>query len=211
MHTSKLDSLLNIVDDCLKTLSGVESGTGRANPADQYPEAELSEDQRHHIAGLMRVNHSGEICAQGLYNGQALTAKLDKVRLAMQQAADEEGDHLIWCQERLKQLDSRTSMLNPLWYTTSFALGAIAGCIGDKVSLGFVAEIEEQVHQHLQSHLEQIPDNDQRTRAILTIMQEDESRHKQQAIDAGGADFPVAVKKIMSVSSKLMTKSSYRI
>lgn len=211
MHTSPLDSLFNLADASLKTLSGVEQGTGRANPANQYQEAELSEEQRQHIAGLMRVNHAGEVCAQGLYHGQALTAKLDRVRCAMQQAAKEEGDHLSWCQQRLQQLGHSTSRLNPLWYATSVALGAAAGLIGDKISLGFVAEVEDQVHSHLQSHMEQIPEKDQRTQAILMKMQEDESRHRQQAIDAGGIDFPKPVQQLMALSSKLMTKSSYRL
>ena len=211
MHNSPIDSLLNTIGEGLKTLSHVDSGTDRDYPATAYQETVSDDSQRRHIAGLMRVNHAGEMCAQGLYHGQALTAKLDQVRNSMQQAAAEEGDHLQWCRQRLEELDDRTSLLDPLWYGASLSLGACAGMLGDKISLGFVAEIEDQVHSHLQRHIDQLPADDQRTKAILTTMQEDEARHQHNALDAGGIEFPAPVRRLMSISSKLMTRSSYRI
>ena len=159
----------------------------------------------------MRVNHTGEVCAQALYQGQALTAKLPAVRDEMQQAALEEVDHLVWCEERLRELDSRASYLNPAWYGMSFALGAIAGAIGDKVSLGFVAATEEQVCSHLRDHLKQLPDEDRKSSLILQQMLEDEQRHGANALEAGGIDFPRPIKKAMSALSQLMTRTSYRI
>ena len=153
-------------------------------------DAELSASQRRHVAGLMRVNHTGEVCAQALYQGQALTAKLPTVRKEMQQAAREEVDHLVWCEERLRELGSHTSYLNPAWYGLSFALGAVAGAISDKVSLGFVAATEERVCSHLRDHLKQLPDEDRKSQLILQQMLEDEQRHGEKALEAGGADFP---------------------
>ena len=211
MHNSLVDSVLNTIGEGLKTLSHVDSGTGREYPARAHQETVSDDNQRRHIAGLMRVNHAGEICAQGLYHGQALTARLNQVRDSMQQAAAEEGDHLQWCRQRLTELDDRTSLLDPLWYGASLSLGACAGMFGDTVSLGFVAEIEDQVHSHLQRHIDQLPADDQRTKAILTTMQEDEARHQHNALDAGGIEFPAPVRRLMSISSKLMTYSSYRL
>jgi len=159
----------------------------------------------------MRVNHTGEVCAQALYQGQALTAKLPTVRDDMQQAAAEEVDHLVWCEERLRELDSRPSVLNPAWFGLSFALGAVAGAIGDKVSLGFVAATEERVCNHLKDHLKQLPEDDRKSRLILQKMLEDEQRHGDKALEAGGTDFPRPVKDAMSGVSQVMTRSSYRI
>jgi ubiquinone biosynthesis monooxygenase Coq7 len=163
------------------------------------------------VAGLMRVNHSGEVAAQALYHGQALTAKLPHVRLAMQHAAREEQDHLAWCEERLKELDSHTSLLNPLWYAMSFGIGALAGLAGDQYSLGFVAETERQVGAHLDEHLQALPESDARSRAILAQMHADELHHREQALAAGAQELPESVKAVMGVVSKVMTKSSYFI
>jgi ubiquinone biosynthesis monooxygenase Coq7 len=159
----------------------------------------------------MRVNHTGEVCAQALYQGQALTARLPTVREEMQQAAEEEIDHLVWCEERLRELGSHTSYLNPAWYGMSFALGAIAGAIGDEVSLGFVAATEERVCNHLKDHLKQLPGEDRKSQLILQQMLEDEQRHGENALAAGGTDFPKPVKDAMTTVSQVMTRTSYRI
>ena len=209
---SFVDRLIGEADTVLRTLS--ERGGHRANrpsPAEGHSDAEFSDDERQRIAGLMRVNHTGEVCAQALYQGQALTARLPKVREEMDQAAEEEVDHLVWCEERLEQLGSHTSYLNPAWYGMSFALGAVAGLIGDEVSLGFVAATEERVCRHLKDHLKQLPEQDKRSRLILQTMLEDEERHGENALAAGGHDFPQPVKDAMSTVSRLMTSSSYHI
>ena len=205
-----IDKLLLDVDRGLRTLTNSIQAE-RNSPADEHQEAKLDEQQRKHIAGLMRVNHTGEVCAQALYQGQALTAKLATVKTEMQQAAREEEDHLVWCEQRLQQLGSHTSLLNPLWYGSSFLLGAAAGAIGDKWSLGFVVATEERVCEHLQAHLEEIPKQDEKSRAVLEQMLIDEKAHGDKALEAGGVDFPKPVKEFMTVTSKLMTKSSYRI
>jgi ubiquinone biosynthesis monooxygenase Coq7 len=159
----------------------------------------------------MRVNHTGEVCAQALYQGQALTAKLPTVREEMREAAAEEVDHLVWCEERLRQLNSRPSVLNPAWYGLSFAMGALAGAVGDAVSLGFVAATEERVCAHLKDHLRQLPEDDRRSRLILQQMLEDEERHGANALAAGGHDFPRPVKTAMTALSQVMTRSSYYV
>lgn len=208
---SLVDRFISEADSVMRTITNRGHSAGRPSPAEGHSESELSEQERKHVAGLMRVNHTGEVCAQALYQGQALTARLPKVREEMQQAADEEIDHLVWCEERLRELDSNTSVLNPLWYGTSFALGAIAGAIGDDVSLGFVAATEERVCNHLRDHLKQLPEDDRKSQLILQQMLEDEERHGTSALEAGGKDFPDSVKDAMSTVSKLMTGSSYRI
>jgi ubiquinone biosynthesis monooxygenase Coq7 len=208
---SLLDKLISEADTLLKTVSGGGNHADRPSPASEHSESELTENERKHVAGLMRVNHTGEVCAQALYQGQALTARLPAVREDMQQAAREEVDHLVWCEERLRELDSHTSYLNPAWYGLSFALGAVAGAIGDKVSLGFVAATEERVSNHLRDHLKQLPDDDRKSQLILQQMLEDEERHGENALAAGGTDFPKPVKDAMSAVAKLMTSSSYRI
>jgi 3-demethoxyubiquinol 3-hydroxylase len=171
----------------------------------------MSDAERKHAAGLMRVNHAGEVCAQALYQGQALTAKLPEVRHEMEHAAEEEIDHLAWCQERIEGLGSHTSLLNPLWYGMSFGIGASAGLLSDRVSLGFVAATEHQVCKHLQSHLEELPAQDDKSRAIVTEMLEDEEKHAHTALEAGGYRFPAPIKGLMSLVSKAMTKTSYRL
>ncbi len=210
-HLSPLDRLLNQADRALRTLRPETQAHGRPSPAYQEQEQELSEQERRHAAGLMRVNHTGEVMAQALYQGQALTAKLPGVRKEMEHAADEEIDHLAWCEERTKQLGSHTSALNPFWYGLSFGLGAAAGLVSDKVSLGFVSAIEDQVCEHLEEHLQTLPAQDSKSRAIVEQMLEDEARHSHSAIEAGGVRFPSPVKKLMSVMSKAMTQSSYKL
>ena len=208
---SLLDSLLIQVDHALRTVAVDKPPHDRLSPAKEESEQELTEQEKSHAAGLMRVNHTGEVCAQALYQGQALTAKLTSVRSEMEQAADEEIDHLAWCQERVKQLGSHTSLLNPLWYGLSFGIGATTGLISDKLSLGFVAATEDQVCKHLESHLNQLPPQDDKSRAIVEQMLDDEAKHAGAALDAGGLKFPAPVKGLMTIVSKAMTKTSYRI
>lgn len=206
-----IDHFIVRADRALRTLVAGEQIAQRPSPAHQMPEAELSAEETRHAAGLIRVNHTGEVCAQALYQGQALTAKLPHVRAEMEKAAAEEVDHLVWCQERLNALQSHTSALNPLWYGVSFAIGAGAGLVSDKVSLGFVAATEQQVCHHLQHHLEELPAQDAKSRAVVTQMLRDEARHADMALSAGGLRFPEPVKAIMSLMAKLMTKSSYHV
>jgi ubiquinone biosynthesis monooxygenase Coq7 len=208
---SGLDQILTQLDQGLRTVLGNAPAPQRASPAIELSESELSDQERHHALGLMRVNHAGEVCAQALYQGQALTAKLPEVGEQMEHAAAEEIDHLAWCEERIQELGGRTSALNPLWYAMSFGIGAGAGLISDKLSLGFVAATEDQVCAHLQLHLEELPGNDQKSRAIVEQMLEDEARHAQSALDAGGHQFPAPVKKLMTLISAAMTGSSYRL
>lgn len=208
---SRIDQLLSQMDKALRTLAPGKISHQRPSPARSVAEAEMTETERRHAAGLMRVNHSGEVCAQALYQGQALTAKLPAVREEMEQAAAEEVDHLAWCEERISSLGSRTSLLNPLWYSMSFGLGAAAGLISDRVSLGFVAATEDQVCKHLQKHLHTLPVQDEKSRAVVEVMLDDEARHGQAALAAGGYRFPLPVKGLMSLVSKAMTVSSYRI
>jgi len=206
-----LDHLLLQADRALRTLSPGAPCHARPSPAKMELEAELSDAERRHAAGLMRVNHSGEVCAQALYQGQALTAKLPQVRGEMEQAADEEIDHLAWCEQRLRELDSRPSLLNPLWYGLSFGLGAAAGKVSDRISLGFVAATEEQVCKHLQSHLQELPAEDRKSRAVVEQMLVDEEEHGHAALAAGGTRFPAPLKGLMSLVSKVMTSASYRV
>lgn len=208
---SFVDQLITEADRMLRTLAPGQVTPMRPSPAAAEPEAEMSDEQKRHAAGLMRVNHTGEVCAQALYQGQALTAKLPQVRAEMAQAASEEIDHLAWCEQRLLQLDSRPSLLNPLWYGMSFVIGASAGAISDSVSLGFVAATEDQVCKHLDHHLQSLPAQDQRSRMIVEQMRSDEARHAATALDAGGMPFPAPIKALMSLSAQLMTKTSYRV
>jgi ubiquinone biosynthesis monooxygenase Coq7 len=208
---SLVDKLITEVDSVMRTVTNRGNSAGRPSPSEGHTDAELSEQERKHVAGLMRVNHTGEVCAQALYQGQALTAKLPSVRDEMQEAAAEEVDHLVWCEQRLRELGSHTSYLNPAWYGMSFAMGAIAGAIGDKVSLGFVAATEERVCNHLRDHLKQLPDEDRKSQLILQQMLEDEQRHGENALQAGGTDFPRPVKDAMTTVSQVMTRTSYRI
>ncbi|MET1256672.1 2-polyprenyl-3-methyl-6-methoxy-1,4-benzoquinone monooxygenase [Aliikangiella maris] len=212
------DKVIMFADNMLKTLFGGYQVTSRHNPANEkdkqpvneIPEA-LTPQESKHAAGLMRINHCGEVCAQALYQGQALTARLPEVRDKMAQAAIEENDHLDWCATRLEQLEASPSKLNPLWYLGSFSIGAIAGAIGDKWSLGFVAETEYQVVRHLDEHLTKLPQSDWQSRAIITQMREDELQHATTALAAGGSALPVPIQKLMGLMSKVMTSTVYYI
>lgn len=208
---SPLDTFIGHVDNALKTLVPKAATSHRVNPAQQQTENQLDDAEKRHASGLMRINHTGEVCAQALYLGQSLTAKLPEVREAMSEAAEEEVDHLVWCEERLHELDSHTSVLNPIFYGLSYSIGVVAGAVGDKWSLGFVAATEHQVCKHLKEHLEILPEQDQRSRAILKVMLEDEEKHATAALNAGGAVFPTWVQLGMTQISKVMTKSTYRI
>lgn len=210
-HYSPVDRLLLQADAALRTLLPFSGQPYRPSPGIVQPDAELNESDARHVAGLMRINHTGEVCAQALYQGQALTAKLPEVRNAMEQAADEEIDHLAWCEQRIRELGSRPSVLNPLFYGLSFGVGAMAGLISDRVSLGFVAATEDQVCKHLDEHLDQLPQEDRKSRAILEQMRLDEEQHSTAALEAGGLRFPAPVKFGMTLLSKVMTKSTYRI
>lgn len=205
---SPLDHLIAGLDDALRTLAGVRSGTGRDAPG-RDAGAVLDPEQARESARLMRVNHTGEVCAQALYQGQALTARLGEVRAQMEQAAAEERDHLAWCEQRLAELGSRTSVLNPFFYGGSLMIGALAGAIGDRWSLGFLAETERQVMQHLDDHLQRLPEEDARSRAIVHQMREDEARHAEQAATAGGATLPLPVRLLMQATSRVMTRTTY--
>jgi len=205
------DKLMLNLDQALRTLFGKPHVTERANPADNIDDIALSDEERDHIARLMRINHTGEVCAQALYQGQALTARDATTRESMERSAAEENDHLDWCEKRVQELGGRLSLLNPLWYAGSFAIGAAAGAIGDKWSLGFVAETEKQVESHLDEHLDQVPEKDLRTRAILEQMKVDEIEHGEKALNHGGVQLPSPIKAAMQLTSKLMTRSVYHL
>ena len=206
-----IDRLIAGFDHAVKTVSAEHKTALRESPAQPVPDTTLDDSERRHISGLMRVNHTGEVCAQALYLGQAVTARDNDVRQKLHEAAVEEEDHLAWCEERLHQLNSRPSVLNPVFYGLSFGLGALTGLAGDKISMGFVAATEDQVCEHLQSHLEQLPEDDQKSHAILSQMLDDEARHASKALDAGGVEFKPAVKSLMSAISTVMTKTTYRV
>jgi ubiquinone biosynthesis monooxygenase Coq7 len=206
---SPADRILMNLDQAIRTIVGRPQTTERPNPAEEHPEAELTELGRKHVGRLMRVNHTGEVCAQALYQGQAVTARLPEVRRKLERSAREENDHLEWCETRIAELGGRKSLLNPLWYAGSFAVGALAGLAGDKWSLGFVVETERQVESHLDGHISQVPARDARTHAVLAQMKADETRHAQLAKAAGGAELPAPVKLAMRITSKVMTGSVY--
>ncbi|MCH9756133.1 MAG: 2-polyprenyl-3-methyl-6-methoxy-1,4-benzoquinone monooxygenase [Gammaproteobacteria bacterium] len=209
---NRLDRLLIEADATLRTLKAPKTREcTRDNPAAFIPNSQLSPSEKKHVAGLMRVNHAGEVCAQALYRGQALTAKLDTIRDQMNEAAAEEIDHLAWCETRLQELNSKPSMLNPFWYAGSWLIGAFAGLIGDKWSLGFVAETERQVTAHLEQHLKRLPASDQRTHAILSQMKADEIAHAELAHDSGAANLPPLIQRLMYAISKVLTSSSYHL
>lgn len=189
--------------------AGIGSGTGRPNPAGDAPGADLTERERRHVAGLMRVDHAGEVAAQALYHGQALMARTREVRASLEQAAAEENDHLTWCRERLGDLGARPSRLDPLWYAGSFAIGAAAGVAGDRWSQGFVVETERQVIEHLDSHLDSLPAGDGKSRAILEQMRVDEARHATNAMERGAAALPNPVRRLMRRVARVMTGIAY--
>lgn len=203
------DSIVVALDNGLKTLSG-SFQSSRQSPADAVEEGEMSELEKVHASGLMRVNHVGEICAQALYEGQSMTAGNSAVKEKLRKAGEEERDHLAWCSSRLKELKSRESFLAPLFYASSFCVGAITGLLGDKYSLGFVEATEDRVVEHIDEHLDSLPEKDLRSRAILRQMREDEQRHGEEALAFGGSEFSERTKRIMKVLAGIMTKSTYR-
>ena len=210
-HYSTLDRIISAVDEALRISTGEAPAPQRQNPAGNLGSVELDEQQRRHVAGLMRINHTGEVCAQALYAGQAATARNDATRESMQSAADEEIDHLSWCEDRLTELDSRPSVLNPLWYAGSFAIGAAAGIAGDDWSLGFVKETENQVEAHLQDHLERLPEGDARSQAILDQMKIDEAKHADMAEAAGARALPEPIRRAMAATADFMKALAYRL
>ncbi len=207
---SILDKFVVEIDRVVKTLFSPAIST-RAHPDSQLEDAVLSSAEKKHVLGLMRVNHCGEVCAQGLYQGQALTARDKSNQESFNHAAFEEVEHLAWTQHRINELGGRTSILNTLFYAGSLAIGVGAGIIGDKWNLGFLAETEKQVGAHLKSHLEQLPSQDKKSQAILQQMQEDEAHHEEMAHNYGAVDLPFPLKKLMAISSKAMTKTTYYI
>ncbi|HVR92988.1 MAG TPA: 2-polyprenyl-3-methyl-6-methoxy-1,4-benzoquinone monooxygenase [Casimicrobiaceae bacterium] len=203
------DELIIGFDRALRTLAGTASSQ-RPNPAVNLPEETLTLEERRHAGGLMRVNHTGEVCAQALYQAQALTARDPQLRRRFALAAREEEEHLAWTQERLAELGDRTSYANPLWYAGSFAVGLIAGIGGDRVNLGFVVETERQVEEHLTDHMDRLPQADARSRAIVAAMRDDEARHGAAARDAGASELPLPIRALMRATAKLMTLTAYR-
>ena len=204
-----LDQLIIEFDRGVRTLfaSAVSS---RAHPDETLPEAEMTEAERQHALGLMRVNHCGEVCAQALYQGQSLTARNAEAREALKHAAFEEVEHLAWTERRIQELGGRPSVFNPLWYTGSLAIGVAAGLLGDKWNLGFLEETEYQVEAHLNSHLQELPPQDEKSRAIVKQMRDDEVKHAEMAHQYGAAKLPLPVRHLMQLTSKLMTSASYR-
>jgi len=207
---TSLDRFIAQFDRALRTVSGV-GDAARPSPAQAIEEADLDEGARAHAAALMRVNHVGEVCAQALYQGQALTARDAKARATLEQAAREEEDHLAWSAERIQELRGRTSLLNPVWYAGAFAIGALAGAVGDRWNLGFLAETERQVEHHLSGHLEKLPVNDERTRVLVQAMRADEAKHRDTALRLGAAELPAPVKLAMRFASRVMTTIAYRV
>ena len=203
------DRIMGVLDRGLRTVFGADAPS-RPSPASGVGEAELPREARRLSGALMRVNHTGEVCAQALYEGQASTASSPEARATLLAAASEEHDHLGWCRERLEELGDRPSLLNPAFYAASFALGAATGLLGDRISLGFVEATEDEVCRHLDRHLKRLPDEDRKSRAILATMREDENRHGNEALRGGGFAFPGPVKRLMRMASRLMTESAYR-
>lgn len=205
-----IDHLILGFDRALRTLSGGAVAT-RPHPARSLPESELTPDERRHAAGLMRVNHTGEVCAQALYQAQALIARDPATRDRHMQAAREEEEHLAWTQQRLSELDDRPSLVNPLWYAGSFVTGLLAGVAGDRISLGFVVETERQVEAHLTTHMDRLPAGDRKSRAIVAAMRDDEVRHGMAARDAGATELPWLARALMRRAARVMTFAAYRL
>ncbi len=206
---SPLDKLLIGANNALRTVATPAGRPARRNPAENVADTDLDADQKRHAAGLMRVNHAGEIAAQALYQGHATVARDKNIEEQMQRAADEEFDHLAWCEQRIHELGFQPSRLSPLWYAGAYAIGAASGVLGDKWSLGFIAETEKQVCSHLDSHLEQLPEDDAKSRAIVKQMRDEEEEHGENAVDAGAAVLPRPVVRLMQATAKLMTKTAY--
>lgn len=208
---SGLDRLLSGANNFLRTVAAPAGSPARPYPARNVDESGLSDADRKHAAGLMRVNHAGEIAAQGLYQGHAAVARENDIESQIQHAAQEEFDHLAWCEQRLAELKSGRSKLAPFWYAGAFAMGAASGILGDKWSLGFIAETEQQVVRHLDSHFDKLPPEDRRSRAIIEQMRLEEQEHGHDAIEAGAAELPQGIKKLMTITSKVMTRTAYWI
>jgi ubiquinone biosynthesis monooxygenase Coq7 len=208
--TFMIDPVLTAADAALRTLFARPHAT-RATPASSQAQGEMSEAERREAGALMRVNHVGEVCAQALYTAQAAVARDPALRAHFIEAAHEETDHLAWTRQRLDELGTRPSILNPLWYAGAFSLGIVAGRLGDPLSLGFVAETERQVEAHLDSHLDRLPSGDSASRAVVEQMKIDEARHASQAVDAGAAELPAPAKALMRVASRVMTTLAHRI
>ena len=204
-----LDRLLVGANNALRTVSAPAGRPARENPAEGVDDAGLDRRERAHAAGLMRVNHAGEIAAQGLYQGHAAVARDKSIEAQMQRAADEEFDHLAWCEQRLTELGAGPSRLSPLWYAGAFAIGAASGALGDRWSLGFIAETERQVCEHLESHFERLPRQDARSRVILERMHEEEAEHGENAVHAGAAELPPPIRRLMRLTAKVMTRTAY--
>ena len=207
---NSVDRLIGELDRALRAVAGV-AHANRPSPAEGVADKEITDEERVHAAALLRVNHVGEVCAQALYQGQSLTARDPAARQALEQAAREEEDHLAWSAERIRELGGRPSLLNPLWYAGAFAIGAVAGALGDRWNLAFLAETERQVEEHLGGHLEELPPEDARTRAVVQAMQADEARHRASAIELGAAELPEPVKRAMRLASRVMTTVAYRV
>jgi ubiquinone biosynthesis monooxygenase Coq7 len=205
-----IDRVIVELDRALRAVAGV-ARAARPTPGAEIPQAEMPHAAREHAAAMMRVNHVGEVCAQALYQGQALVARSEESRDAFERAAQEEEDHLAWSAERIRELQGRTSLLNPLWYAGAFAIGAAAGVLGDRWNLAFLAETERQVEEHLAGHLDALPADDGRTRAVVEAMRSDEARHRQTAERLGAAELPAPVKLAMRLASRLMTSVAYRV
>lgn len=210
-HYTFLDRLCLGFDQALRALTDNTHSTGRQHPGKKSTDTPLSDDERQQSAALMRINHAGEICAQALYHGQGMVSKSSEVQDKMRQAALEEGDHLAWCRERLEELGSHTSYLNPLWYAGSFCIGMAAGMVGDQWSLGFVAETERQVIKHLEGHLHLLHAQDERSYNILQQMEKDEAKHRDEAVASGARELPETIKTAMTLMSKVMVKTAYYI
>lgn len=206
-----IDQFIIGVDNALRMATGQAGEPQRDNPADSVPEVVMDDERRQHAVGLMRINHAGEVCAQALYAGQAATARNPDVQAEMQQAAAEEIDHLSWCKQRLDELDGKPSLLDPIWYAGSFAIGAAAGLAGDGWSLGFLKETENQVEAHLEGHIEKLPPEDARSRAILDQMKIDEAKHARMAEASGAYDLPRPIRRLMKLTAGAMKAVAYRI
>lgn len=207
---SLLDRLLAETDRALRTVAAPAEAPDRRSPGDPHPKIDLDDVQRRHVAGLMRINHAGEVCAQALYYGQAAVARDPSVAAHLMQAAREEGDHLAWCEARLHELGSRPSVLNPFWYAGAFAIGAGAGLVGDRLSLGFVVETERQVESHLGEHLTRLPEGDERTRAVLEQMKADEVAHGADAKARGAMELPWPIPRLMQAAADVLRAIAYR-
>lgn len=206
---TRIDRFVSGIDEVLRGMAGTPASSNRPNPGARIGTGTLTAKERRHAAGLMRVNHAGEVAAQGLYHGHGIVARDLGVTRQMQAAAAEERDHLAWCEQRLRELDARPSRLRPVWYAGAWLIGAASGVLGDRWSLGFVEETERQVAEHLSGHLDRLPTDDARSRAIVMQMRADEERHGAEARTAGAGELPALVRRLMRVSAKVMTRTSY--